>query len=93
MFGKKSKTRKVKFINLAEHLAHQNNLVSATIDSMVDHVVQAGNVAERSDWPEIRKTSDRFQRQEPLETTVVPTVPRPKITRHGAQPSTAHVGG
>ncbi len=37
MFSRKNRIRKIRFINLAEHLALQNDIVSRTMDSMLTH--------------------------------------------------------
>ncbi len=90
MFSKKPKKAKIKFINLAEHLAHQNQIVSKTMDSMLQHVVQYGDAAERSDWFQIQKTSEQFSGNE--STAVAPIIPQPKATKRASQKSTTRIG-
>ncbi len=80
--------RKIQFINLAEQLAVQNNIVDQTMNSLLDFVSQSDNAPQRSDWDEIRKTAE--QTAESISEPSVESpgrVPRPKLRRTGS-PST-----
>lgn len=43
------------FVNLAEKLAAQNDIVSRTMEEIVENVVSDPNIEDRSDWEEICK--------------------------------------
>ena len=92
MFNKKPKKAKLKFINLAEHLAQQNDIVGRTLDSMLTHVVESEDVKQRSDWAEIQKTSEQFSKV----ATTVPApsskVPKPKTQKHASNKSSEPIG-
>ncbi len=76
----KNRKLKSRFINLAEHLAIQNGIVSRTMDSLVEHVSKSGNVEGRSDWDEIRKTREQFEPSTEVEDSRR-DVPAPKMKR------------
>jgi hypothetical protein len=83
MFSKKNKGRKVKFINLAEHLAIQNDIVSRTVDSMLLHVLNNENAKERGDWSEIQKSLEASELPAPASTPLA----GPKALRKGQRQS------
>ena len=65
------------FVNLAEKLAGQNQIVSETIDEIVNNVIAEPNATERSDWAEIEKS---------LEKTINDEVPKPKSLARRRKP-------
>lgn len=50
--------KKCRFINLAEQLAEQNEIVCNTMESLLAQVALESDVESRSDFEEIKKTSD-----------------------------------
>ncbi len=84
------KKRTCQFINLAEQLAVQNDIVNETMNSLLDFV-SGDDADQRSDWDEIQKTAGPGSPAEPGETERSDhAIPRPKLTRTG-QRSTRRV--
>ena len=80
MFKKKKKT---KFINLAEQLAIENDIVSSTVDSMIQFVSEKEDIEQRSDFQEIQKTAGDCELNPNLDFQEKGTssLPRPKMPR------------
>ena len=57
--------KKCRFINLAEQLTRQNDVVSTTMDSMLKFVADSNSIESRSDFDEIRKTVEQMNELNP----------------------------
>lgn len=89
---KMKRKRKTRFINLAEQLSLQNDVVSSTMDSMLQFVSKEETVEERSDFTEIQKTAQQICEMNPeidsnpsnnpdlIDTRRGTSLPRPKMT-------------
>ena len=80
----KKRTKKSRFINLAEQLTLQNEIVSTTMDSLLGYVSIDENVENRSDFDQIRKTVEQVNELTPAIDIVehgVTDMPRPKLNR------------
>jgi hypothetical protein len=77
------KKRPGRFINLAEQLALQNDIVNSTMDSLLGYVASDSNVEQRSDWDEIQKTAIHMPDTDVngQETDKTSAIPRPKLSR------------
>ncbi len=91
MFNKKPKKEKLKFINLAEHLAQQNDIVSRTMESMLTHVVESDDAVQRSDWAEIQKTAQQFSKAASAVPAPSPLVPKPKTAKLASRNSSKRI--
>lgn len=77
------KKRKSRFINLAEQLAVQNDIVNETMNSLLDFVSGDDDADQRSDWDEIQKTAG--QPGTGTADASGRSIPRPKLTRTGTR--------
>lgn len=80
----KKRTKKSRFINLAEQLTLQNEIVGTTMDSLLGYVSIDENVEHRSDFEQIRKTVEQVNELNPAIDIVehgVTNMPRPKRNR------------
>lgn len=78
MFSRKNKIRKIRFINLAEHLALQNDIVSRTMDSMLTHGPNNDSVKQPGDRREVPE-ADTF----PASSLSGPKGPKSILTTTG----------
>ena len=83
--------KRTQFINLAEQLALQNQIVDQTMDSLLDHVTQSPDAEQRSDWDEICKTAEQSDPSTRHATDTPNPVPRPRSLNRSTQrtPETA----
>ena len=80
----KRNKKKNRFINLAEQFAIQNEIVSSTMDCMLKYVGQDSDVQDRSDFEQIKKTTEQVSELNPVIDTVETgstSMPRPKMTQ------------
>ena len=80
--------KKCQFINLAETLALQNDMVGHTMDSLLEHVSRDAGLVHRSDYEQIRKMAEQTQEFNELKCrneAIVRSVPHPKhkLRKHG----------
>ncbi len=61
----KRKQRKSRFINLAEHLTLQNEIVGSTMDSLLKFVSESDLIESRSDFQQIKRTARQNEELNP----------------------------
>ena len=67
------KNRHCLFVNLADQLAIQNNIVQLSVDEIIDTMSDDDGMTLRADWPELRKTAENMITQD-----MATEVPAPK---------------
>lgn len=72
--------KKSRFINLAEQLNLQNEIVNSTMDSMLKFVAREEAFESRSDFEQIKKTAELNPSIGTIETGKI-DLPRPKMSQ------------